>query len=172
MSLRDFPGDKTIFVDAGIFVLHFAGVEPNKSECRDFLKRIELGQIKALTVNFVIDEVIYSLLITKGSEIAQSKKIKTIQKKIKEDKVFAATCYKEAEIFLEYLEILRLSGLSLEDVNYQIQKDSIHVGSDKLLLPHDALYVKICQNLGIADIATTDLDFQKADFLTIWKPGN
>lgn len=172
MNLKDFPGGRAIFVDANIFVLHLTGSEGIREECRDFLRRIENGEIQALTANFVLDEVIYSLLITKGSELSQSTKIKTIQKRIKEEEKFATACYKEAEIFLEYIEALKAIGLTLVEVGYELQRSSIGVGRDHLLLPRDAIYVKIFQDVGIVDIATADPDLKRVSALTVWSPGD
>jgi len=138
-------------------------------ECSNFLERIEFDQTRAVTTNFVVDEVCYSLIITKGSQLLQTTRIKTIQDNLKKNKELSEICYLEAELFLDYLEVLKNGGFSVIDVKNEDMKNSLKVGKGNLLLPRDAIYLYICKRCGIVALASNDEDFEKIDSLRIWK---
>ena len=60
MTLTDIPVGSAVYIDANIFVYHFAGVS---SQCREFLERVENGQITAYTGSLVLLEVTHRLMI-------------------------------------------------------------------------------------------------------------
>lgn len=59
MILNDLPPDALVFLDANIFVYHFSGVS---LECRNLLKRVERGDIRAATGAHIILEVLHRLM--------------------------------------------------------------------------------------------------------------
>jgi len=97
-------------------------------------------------------------------------KIKRIKKAIKEDKNIACECYQMAYTFYDYLEILRLTGLKIIKGDFDITKDSLTIGKEECLLPHDAVSVSLCKTFGIKNMATADTDLDNIKFLKIWKP--
>ena len=92
MRLRDFKGESIIFIDANIFAYHLTRQDDIQVECSNFLEKIEFDQIRAVTTNFVIDEVCYSLIITKGAQLLQTTRIKTIQANLKKNKGLSEIC--------------------------------------------------------------------------------
>ena len=66
---------------------------------------------------------------------------------------------------------------NIVDFNIQIQSvtpkdifDSKKYRQKYGLLTIDSVLLSIMRNLGIRDIATNDMDFERVDFLTVWKP--
>lgn len=170
MNLANFNLDEEIFIDSNIFCYHFDSNSPYQQTCTEFLKRTERKDIDGIISDIVIDEVVYVLLIQKGSELLATDKIKRIKKAIKEDKTIAFECYEMAYNFYDYLEILRLAGLKIIEVDFDMAKSSLDIGRQACLLPHDAINVSICKTFGIKNIATTDTDLERIDFLKTWKP--
>lgn len=60
MTLTDIPAGSAVYIDANIFVYHFAGASP---QCREFLRRVESGDIQGYTGALVLLEVVHRLMI-------------------------------------------------------------------------------------------------------------
>jgi predicted nucleic acid-binding protein len=80
VNLGDFTGRDEIFVDANIFTYFALGTTAYQESCAEFLMRIEQGQVHAVTSDFVLNEVMYALLVGKGSELLASTRIARIKK--------------------------------------------------------------------------------------------
>lgn len=128
MNLANFNLDEEIFIDSNIFCYHFDTNSPYQQICTEFLKRIERKEIDGIISDVVIDEVIYVLLIQKGSELLSTDKIKRIKKAIKENESISNECYEMAYKFYDYLEILRLAGLKIIEADFDIARSSLDVG--------------------------------------------
>ncbi len=83
MNLANFNLDEEIFIDSNIFCYHFDSNSLYQQTCTEFLKKVERKEINGIISDIVIDEVIYVLLIQKGSELLATDKIKRIKKAIK-----------------------------------------------------------------------------------------
>ena len=172
MKLSNFNEPGPILIDANIFVYHLTG-EPNYGTiCSDFLKRVELSDINGVTSVLIIDEAIYGILITSAANILKITKINTIRNHLKNDKKLCKKCYKNVEIFLDYIDTLRKGGLELIDnINYPLFRDLLSFIKTGITgLPHDLIHIKLCRDLKIDHIATQDSDFDNVPGLTVWKP--
>ncbi len=170
MNLIDFGVDKLIFVDANIFVYHIDKLSKYSPNCSEFLSKIEHQKIKAITSSLIIDEVIYALLLLKASEVLPRKRLKEIKKRLEADTELIKDCYNFVKQVLDYIEILRLSGLAIQSVNFEIIREACSVGGQYGLYPRDAIHLLTCQTFGIHHIATADSHFQKIPFLNVWSP--
>ncbi|ODS34951.1 MAG: hypothetical protein A7316_04790 [Candidatus Altiarchaeales archaeon WOR_SM1_86-2] len=103
-SLDDFISDEQIFVDANIFTFHHLDDPRYGESCTEFLQRIENGGVNGATSNFVLDEVIYVILIEKGCEILNVDRAWKVREEIKRDKKFAKQCYEPVSIFLRIVQ--------------------------------------------------------------------
>jgi len=101
-----------------------------------------------------------------------STKIKTIRKHLKKDEKLCRKCYKNVEIFLDYVDILKNCGLELIDnMNYRLYRNLLSFVKTGITgLPHDLIHIKLCRDLKINHIATQDRDFINAPNLIVWKP--
>lgn len=138
--------------------------------CTSFLDKIESGQILAYTSSLVIDEVYYAILISKGAEILQTNRIKAIQGRLKTDKDLAETCYNEVLIFQNYLDALEEISLVIVDVTSRILRGSIEIAKKHLLLSRDAVHLSTCKEFSIKHIASRDDDFERVNFVSLWRP--
>ena len=136
------------------------------------MKRVELSEINGVTSTLTIDEAIYGILITSASNILKITKISTIRNHLKNDEKLCKRCYKNVEIFLDYIDALRHGGLELIDnINYHIFRDLLpRIQAGITGLPHDLIHIKLCRDLKIDHIATQDTDFDNVPDLTVWKP--
>jgi predicted nucleic acid-binding protein len=65
-------------------------------------------------------------------------------------------------LFLQSLYLLPISELEV-DVCYKAIKDHA-------LLTNDAFHVATMKQRGITNIATNDLDFERVEWIRVWKP--
>ncbi|MDP3723289.1 MAG: type II toxin-antitoxin system VapC family toxin [Candidatus Omnitrophota bacterium] len=170
MRLADFPAAGRIFVDANILIYHLDATSPYQRACSAFLHRIETEAIRAVTSTLVIDEILYALLIHEGSQLLQTDRITTIQHRILNSAPFAKRCYARAAQMIDYLEVLRLHGLSIVEATFDIVKTSLALATEHRLLPRDAIHASTCDALGISHIATRDDHFTRLPSLQVWMP--
>jgi predicted nucleic acid-binding protein len=70
------------------------------------------------------------------------------------------------DVVTNLLEHLRVETLPIScDCN-----ELVKIIREHLLLPHDALHVVTMHRYGIANIATNDPDFERVEWVQIWKP--
>jgi len=168
-DLDDFTPDKQIFVDANIFTFHLMDDPRYGESCTGFLQKIEDCKINGVTSSFVLDEVVYVLLIGKGCEILDVDRAWKVRKEIKRNKGFAMQCYEPVNIFLDYIDSLKLLGLHVIDVRGDDVKDAVKFAVQYQLLPRDAIIISLMKQHNIKHIATCDSDFERVDFLNVWK---
>lgn len=152
MNLAHFAGQDEIFVDANIFTYFALGTTKYQDACTDFLMRVEQGEIRAATSDFVLNEVFYALLVGKGSELLGSTRIATIKNHLTQDATLSTTCYRTCRDFWGYLTALQATGLRIISVSAHEQEASLDLGSRYLLLPTDALHVATCQHYTVSAI--------------------
>ncbi|MDR7522101.1 MAG: type II toxin-antitoxin system VapC family toxin [Armatimonadota bacterium] len=65
MRLTEIPRPGPVFVDANIFIYHFAG---QSEECTAFLSRVESGDLQASTGQTILQEVAHRLMLLEALE--------------------------------------------------------------------------------------------------------
>ena len=65
MTLAEVPRSSAVFVDANIFIYHFAG---RSDESSAFLTRIEAGEVRGFTGQTILLEVAHRLMIIEAAE--------------------------------------------------------------------------------------------------------
>lgn len=170
MNLADFQGPEEIFVDANIFTYLALGTPAYQDACANFMSRVELNQIRAVTSDFVMNEVFYALLVGKGSELLDTTRITTIKEHLARDVSLSEACYQVCRDFWSYLTALQAAGLRVINASAYEQEHSLRLGSRYLLLPTDALHVATCQQHHISHCATADAHLERVEWLRIWRP--
>jgi len=168
LKLAEYNKYESIFIDANIF-LDYSLPNPKYGEsAADFLEKIELNKIKAVTSPIVLDEVSFIILMYKGSLLLKTQNRKMIIETIKKDRAFSNLCYEMVEEFNEFLSCLK--SLRIVPVDYEEYKHASKIGQKYSLLPSDALHASVMENNKIHNIATRDGDFERIDDITVWKP--
>lgn len=168
MRLSDYKHSEPVFIDANIF-LDYSLPNPKYGEAvTDFLEKVELSEISAVTTPVVLDEVSYILLMYKGHIVLDTKDRQKIRNSIKKDKKFAETCYKVVEEFNDYID--DLNGLKVIPVTREDYRKVMILGKKYRLLPSDALHASVMENNNIINIATRDSDFDRVEGMKVWNP--
>lgn len=168
MKLSEYKESEHIFIDANIFIDYSLPNPKYGGAVADFLEKLELLEVKAVTSPVVLDEVSYIILMYKGSLLLKTHDRQVIRNSIKRDRNISNLCYAVVEEFNEFLDSLK--GLQIFPVNQDDYKQASILGKNYCLLPSDALHVSVMKNNNIFNIATRDGDFKKIEWIKIWKP--
>lgn len=63
-----------------------------------------------------------------------------------------------------------MDNLIIIGVSSAIFKEAVEIAKSSKLLPHDATHATVAKEMNIRNIATNDEDFERVDFLQVWKP--
>ena len=132
--------------------------------CRDLLIRIDEGDVYGYTSDFVLDEVLHKLMI---AEVAKkyTKSVKEAVAYIKKNPEVIA----QLEVIWTEMELLERSKFVVLE-NRSLFPEFVELSKRYTLMATDAVHVAIMRRHGLTDIATNDPDFERVDWLTIWKP--
>ncbi|MFZ3168351.1 MAG: PIN domain-containing protein [Candidatus Methanoperedens sp.] len=112
----------------------------------------------------VIEEVYHKLLILEVCTNYNKKPFEAVRF-IKDNPHILAETEKASEIITE---ILNYRGLKIFEIGYHIVLEAKKIFN--ILLGSDAIHAATCKTYEISDIATSDNDFKRIDFLKVWKP--
>ena len=165
-SLKDFPGNVAIFIDANIFLYHAFG---NNDDSLQFLKRVENENIRAYTSALVLEEVAFKLLMQSTSNFVE---------KINFDKLkrFLAAAENRAKAldpvnkYMGYIHTLRDMGLKIIDLTGGDISVAIVKAATNGLITADGAHLSVMERKGIKHIASSDQDFGTLDDITLWSP--
>jgi len=166
MLLDRYTLKEDIFVDSNIFIYNAMDHEKHGQSSTNFLLKIEKEEIKAFTNSLVLDEIFFKILTAEASRYTEAKNIKNLKRIVRESKAV----YKPVKEYRDYIFELSLSGLKILDVDSRITLESINTAEKYNLLTADAIHVATCRFYNIKNIATNDKDFERVDFLKVWRP--
>ena len=169
-NLIDFDLPDLIFVDANIFVDHASANPGYGKPCKEFLEKIETGNLAAITTTAVLDEVGYILSLLEGAKVLKTHELKVVRDKIKEDQKLAEICYDKVREYIKYIFFLESGGLDIQKVEPKDVFIATMVGAGYRLLFTDSLHLSVMKRLKIKNIATRDSDFENATDVTVWSP--
>jgi len=163
--MREIPDGTSVFIDANIFIYDVLAVPEYVSSCKSFLKRVESRTIKGFTSILVISEVIHKLMF---SELIERHGIKPneVLTKMKNSPEIIASLEKYRDI-IPKINTIGIKVLPNSDKTHE--KASSFVRKYKLM-SNDAINAALMEEHGIEHIFTNDADFERVDFLKVWKP--
>lgn len=168
MNLTEYSSSLPIFIDANIFLDYALPNAKFGDVISDFLEKIELQLISAITTPLVLNEVSYILLLQRGMATLKTDNRDIVKSKIKENSHFAHLCYDAVDTFNEFIS--DLDGLKLIPVQPEDYLLASDLGRAYNLLPVDALHLSAMRRSHIRNIATRDRDFERVDGIVVWAP--
>lgn len=164
--LSDLEDGSSVFIDANIFVYHFSKKSKYNLDITNFLERIEKGRLKGFTSIQVIQETSHRLMIFEAATLLEKFNLKDLVYYLK---VHPETI-KKMEIHQSVPAQIVSFGLEIvsPDMNTVIrsQKMKNRYG----FLTNDALNLQIMEDLEISNIASNDSDFERVDFVNLYRP--
>jgi predicted nucleic acid-binding protein len=168
LNLREYSSQHPIFIDANIFLDYTLPNTEFGRAVSDFLERVELQDIAAITTPAVLNEVSYILLLQRGMIILNTGNRDMVRSKIKTNRHFANLCYDAVDTFNEFIS--GLDGLKLIPVQPEDYLLASDLGRTYNLLPIDALHLSAMRRAQVRNIATRDRDFDRVDGIVVWSP--
>jgi predicted nucleic acid-binding protein len=168
LNLLEYSSSDQIFIDANIF-LDYAIPNPKFGEmATDFLERIEIGVINAITTPAVLAEVSHILLLETGSVIIKNRNRNPVMDRIKADTRFSDLCRDAIDKFNEFVS--DLDGLQLIPVMPEDYFRASDLARAYNLMSFDALHLSAMRRAQVRNIATRDRDFDRVDGIVVWSP--
>ena len=163
MFLGDIPGGTKVFIDANVF-LNVALEEKHALTCSDFLRNVHSGELSGFVSLAVLDEVLFKLI-----QFEVSSKYRVPLRKVIGYIRNNHTCLTQLSKCWEAMENILSLNITVLDMPREFGEV---IGNCKkyVLLTRDSLHVTTMEQNNIKDIATNDADFQRIDFLNVWKP--
>ncbi len=160
--LEEISVNSRVFVDSNIFIYHFLDISES---CTDFLERIEMREIEGYTSTTVLAEVLHRLMIAEVIEKYGVKSSNAV-KYLKEKPEVISTLEK-CEIAIKEIPEFRIKILL---ITAEAIFESKSYRKKYNLLTNDSLNLYAMKTSGLADIATNDRDFERIEWLKVWKP--
>lgn len=160
--ISSLPDGSRIFIDSNIFTYFLLKREEYYNNVKLFFKRIDEKKLIGFINSIVISETYFNYLRVKLSE-KYNNSIKDVPKIIKDNPEILR------EIPIEVVdEILALDNIKF--LEYRPEADIKDFISKYYLLPNDAINAATCKLYNIENIASNDNDFNRVDFLNVFRP--
>ncbi|MGH7814458.1 MAG: type II toxin-antitoxin system VapC family toxin [Candidatus Binataceae bacterium] len=161
--LSALPARAGILLDANIFIYAFTG---RSEQCRKLLERSQRGEVAACTTIEAVNEVCHRLMLMEAFERGIIDKISAPALRSKAAEIARLTSYwmRVEEIFDLNLTVLALDEARVRRA-YRLR--SVHG-----LLTNDSLIAAAAQERTIRNLATADRDFERVQWLTIYRPSD
>lgn len=164
--MEEIPSGVLVYIDSNIFIYHATGHAKYSTSCEKFLRRVEEGNLEGITSAVTLSEVLQKLILI---EVSERENIKPWQvlRRIKQVPEILAILDKPTEAIekIEKIKNLRIVPLTKEIVeSARTYIKSAH------LMSIDSTHAATAKTYNISNIATNDIDFERVEFLKVWKP--
>jgi len=152
-----------VFIDSNIFTYHLSGHEIFGESCRDFLRQVERKEYRGYVNDIIISEVLLNFL---KSELLRLRGIAPyrVAREIKRDpSLIELVDFDAVTMLFDELD-LNISFIGFECVEVTMLMEKYN------LLPNDAMHLATMEKYGLTNIATNDSDFERVDWIKVWKP--
>jgi len=163
--LNDLSDGSIVYVDSNIFIYDATNHPKYAASCSVFLDRIESGELTGVTSILSINETVHKLSIIELSS------------KLKKKPVLITPLIKKNPSLLDDLETPLLTAENIMNMNLEIINLFISIFAVALefmkryrLMSNDAIHVATMKKHGITNIATNDPDFERVEWIKVWKP--
>ncbi|MCL7475839.1 MAG: type II toxin-antitoxin system VapC family toxin [ANME-2 cluster archaeon] len=159
-NLSEFQNDN-IFIDANVFI-YFFRLHPEYSKtCQQFFSNLQNKKFKGFTTAFVIEEVVYILLIRSIADDFDKHPTKIIRDNPEVVRKYTNKLHKAITI------IFSMGNLSILETPVELFFSMVE-NMEYGLLTRDALYLAVMDQNNIKNIASFDSDFDRVDKNMRW----
>ena len=164
MTFSEIASDARLYIDANIFVYHFAEAS---DECTSLILRCGQGGIRAFTGTHVLLEVAHKVMMTE----AVDKGLVTpgnVPRKLKRRPELASQLNGHSDA----IRFILNSGITILHIDAEILEISADLRARTGFLVNDSISLAMMQRHDISAIATNDRDFQRVNWLEVHLPGD
>lgn len=134
----------------------------------DFLERVEVEEVHAITTPAVMAEVSHILLLERGAVLLKNHNRNVVMNKIKSDSHFSNLCRDAIDEFNEFVS--SLDGLQPIPVMPEDYFQASDLARTYNLMSFDALHLSVMRRSHVRNIASRDRDFEQVDGIVVWSP--
>lgn len=164
MTLTEIPAGSQVFIDANIFIYHFAG---RSEECSSFLARVEAGELRGFTSRIILLEVAHRLMI-----------LEAIERGLPAGSNPAARLAKQPNLVQQlskyYFSTLKIPQMGVEVV--PLPDDFLTASQEYRqtygLLVNDSLVLMDMRRRGLSLLASADAAFDKIPWVRRFRPSD
>lgn len=164
-SIAQIPQGTAVFIDANIFIYHFIYETAESQLCTSFLKSIENEEIKGVTSTVVLAEISHRLMVFEAIEKYKLDS-KNAVRFLKKHPAKVKSLNKHHSAVNEIKEM----GVNLITVESQDIFASQTLQKKYGFLTNDAINLHIMLRDSIFNLAFNDPDFERVDFIALYKP--
>jgi predicted nucleic acid-binding protein len=159
------PGT-TIFIDANIFLYKIFDHWRYAESCGNLLKEVDLGRFSAVSSVFVCNEVFHRVMIAEVVEKHNMDPRRVVRYLKENPRVIRdlGAAWSAIEN-IEQIENLKIAGVGVE-----VMRLSLELSRNYGLLSNDAVHLATMQKEGAKTLASNDRDFERVDWVKLWKP--
>lgn len=158
MTLDDVPPKSSIYIDANVFIYHFAG---RSEQCSTFLARVEAGELRGFTGRVTLLEVAHRLMMLEGLE--RGLKIGTNPAAI-----LSAQPELVRQLSKYYFSARKVTQLGIESL--PLPTDFLEMSQEYRqqygLLVNDSLVPLHMREVGLSLLASADAAFDRVPWVT------
>ncbi len=166
VKLKEIDSGEVVFIDSNIFIYEFSSHEEFGPPCLEFLRRVEETDVLGVTSVNVLDEVLYKSMLIEISNIEDiSISEASVELRDSPEKI-----NKLERSISNVKELFGLPILVLDTKKRNFREGLTNVRKYRLR-PHDATILQTIKSHGIESIATKDSDFERVEWLDVYRPG-
>jgi len=164
MALTEIPPGSAVFVDANIFIYHFAG---RSGECSAFLRRIEAGELQGFTGPISLLEVAHRLMMLEAAARRPGMKGSPAMILNKRPDLVR-------ELSMYYFSVLAIAkfGLQVVPLPPDLLTASQEFRQAYGLLVNDSLVAMHMRQAGLSFLASADAAFDRVKGIDRFAPGD
>ncbi len=168
MNLSEYSSSDPIFIDSNIFIDYSIPHPVFGKMAADFLERVEVEEVHAITTPAVMAEVSHILLLERGAVLLKNHNRNVVMNKIKSDSRFSHLCRDAIDEFNEFVS--SLDGLQPLPVMPEDYFQASDLARTYNLMSFDALHLSAMRRSHVQNIASRDRDFEQVDGIVVWSP--
>lgn len=162
MMVEELPAGVSVFLDANIFIYHFAGLS---NDCTELLLDVEDQRLSGLTSTIVLAEVCHRRMVAEAVE-AHHLQPRTALRRLKENPDLAKGLSRYQEDIRKIPKMgVGIRPVLLQDI-WSSERERLTYG----LLTNDSINLALLRRLRVKYLATCDRDFSRVDGMAVWKP--
>jgi len=155
-----------IFIDANIFI-YYVGDHPVFADtCEKLLLDVETNRSVGVTSIFVVNEVFHKMMMSEACDrftIGMGQAVRYLKNNHQAISSLT-TCRENIE------RIRHINNLRVVEVPGQVFNKAINFSRRYGMLITDAIHVATMYEYNIRTVATNDRDFERIEWLSVWKP--
>ena len=164
-SLNKITEGTIIYVDSNVFIYDATNHSKYAPSCSKFLDRIEAGEITGVTSVLSVNETAHKMSIIELSSRLKKKPASILPLTKKNPSLLDS-------LVTPFLAAENILNMNLELVNLTVPLfvSALEIMKKYRLRSNDAMHVATMKRHGITDIATNDPDFERVNWINVWKP--